>query len=316
MRPRLSAQALLVCGALLASCGSTPTTSTGTTSARDPLNFTPSSLPVGYVGESYKTDIVVTGGAGPYSMRVTSGTLPPGVSLQNRQVIGTPTKTGTYSFTVEASDSNLSSKAQAYTVNVNDLPPLSFKPQLPAGELRGETRIPLNVVAPRAVRAARVVWELPEGVSVTRVQLAEGGVGGVLFWKQAGRSLTLDLGFKAVPRSGARVALIGLKPQKAVTLDANKMTVEARDGEGKLLTEAPKAEAPKSETGTTPGKPAAPAGTAPGASSPATPGTGTPAQNAPAQNTPTQPAAPTPPNTTAPPPAGTTNPAPPAPGGK
>ncbi|SMB94709.1 Ig domain-containing protein [Deinococcus hopiensis] len=315
MRPRLSSQALLACTALLVSCGSATTSSssagTGTTSSRDPLTFTPSSLPVGYVGEAYKVDIGVTGGAGPYGIRLVSGTLPPGVGLQSRQVSGTPTKTGTYTFTLEASDANLSSKAQAYTVNVNELPPLSLKPQLPpGGDLRGETRVPLNITAPRAVRAARVVWELPEGVAVTRIQLADAG--GVLFWKQVGKTLTLDLGFKAVPRSGARVALIALKPQKAVTLDTTKLAVEARNGEGQLLTDAikpapqktetPKAEAPKAAAPAVSAAQAAGAGSAAPASMTQTPAS---TQAPPASSTPA---------TSGTPPTNTTAPA--APGGK
>lgn len=276
-----SGWAWLACGALLTACGSTPgTTGTGTTGNRDALYFTTTTLPVAYLAETYEAPITVAGGAGPYTVRVGSGSLPPGLTLRNLRLSGTPTKTGAYTFTLETSDANLSSKVQSYTLNVNELPPLTLKPQLPAGEIRGETRIPLNITAPRAVRAARVTWELPEGVSVTRVQPAEAG--GVLFWKLAGRTLTVDVGFKAVPRSGARVALVSLRPQKVVKLDPTRFAFEARDGAGKLLAEVKLPEA---------AKPAA----APATPNPATPNPATPAPATPTPTTPAAPPAPTPP---------------------
>lgn len=299
MRQVTSGWALLACGALLTACGSTPGT-TGTTSNRDALYFTTSSVPVGYVGESYEAPIAVAGGAGPYTVRVASGTLPPGLTLRNMRLAGTPGKVGAYTFTLETSDANLSNKVQAYTLNVNELPPLALKPQLPTAEIRGETRIPLNITAPRSVRAARMTWELPEGVAVTRVQPAEAG--GVLFWKLAGRTLTVDVGFKTVPRTGARVALVSLKPQKATRLDATRFAFEARDGTGKVLAEQKLPEAPRPA--------AAPPATSQPTTQPTTQPTATPATT-PATATPATPD-PTPPTDSETPPSPVI---PPAPGG-
>ncbi|KEF35609.1 hypothetical protein RDMS_01005 [Deinococcus sp. RL] len=274
MRQVTSASVLLLGTLVLGACGDTLPTGTGATGLRDALSFATPSLPVAYAGERYDAPLTVTGGAGPYTLRLASGTLPPGVTLSGMRLTGTPTKTGAYTFTLETADANLSSKVREYTLNVNELPPLALKPQLPNGELRGETRIPLTITAPRTVRAARVTWELPEGVTVTRVQPADAA--GVLFWKVAGRTLTVDLGFKSVPANGTRVALIGLKPQKVVKLDAARFAFEARDGAGKLLAEQ-KLPAP------------APATTAPPATNPATtPNPTTPA----APSTPTPPATP------------------------
>ena len=85
---------------------------------------------------------------------------------------------------------------------------------------------------PRTVRAARLTWTLPEKVTVTRVQ-PEGGA--LVFWRQDGPRLTVHLGFKAVPRSGARVALISVKPGAPVTLSSPDLGYEARGGDGKVL---------------------------------------------------------------------------------
>ncbi|PTA67478.1 Ig domain-containing protein [Deinococcus arcticus] len=226
--------ALLVAGTL-ASCGQS-LTGTSATGGRDPLQFveSPAGLAPAYVNETYAAPLTVSGGAGPYTVRKVSGTLPPGLTLQGQQLSGKPEKTGTYTFTVEVTDSTLSTKSRTITLNVQDLPPLSLAPTLPAGQIRGETRIPLTITAPRSVRAARFAWDLPAGVIVTRVQ-PEGN--NVLFWRQQGSRVVVDLGFKTVPRTGARVALLTVKPTGPVALAAPTLAYEARDGEGKLLSQ-------------------------------------------------------------------------------
>lgn len=260
----------------VAGCGQ-PVTGTSTGSGRDALYFADSAagLPVMYVGEEYKAELNISGGAGPYTLKLVSGTLPPGVKLNGQRLSGTPTATGTYRFTLEVTDSTLSTRSKEYTVNVNTLPPLALSAKLPTGEIRGETRIPVSITAPRAVRAARLHWELPAGVSVTRVQAS--GQSGVLFWQQQGQVLTVDMGFKTVPRSGVQVALVSVKPAKPVTLNATRLGYEARDGTGKLLAGKTLAGVVMTET------PAA-TGAQDGA---AQPGTGESAPGQPAQTTPT-----------------------------
>lgn len=220
----------------LASCGQEITGSSAS-SATDILYFadSPSGMPPLYVNEAYSAPVTVAGGAGPYVARVTGGTLPPGLKLSGLTLSGTPTRTGTFAFTVEVTDANLNTKSREFRVTVQDLPPLSLAPTLPGGEIRGNTRIPVTITAPRTVRAARLVWDLPAGVSVSAAQPGESG--GVLFWRQEGQRVTVDVGFKNVPRSGARVALLTLKVTKPVTLAAANLGFEARDGQGKLLSE-------------------------------------------------------------------------------
>ncbi|MFC6661899.1 hypothetical protein [Deinococcus multiflagellatus] len=69
--------ALLVAGAL-AGCGQS-LTGTSATSGRDPLQFveSPAGLAPAYVNEPYAAPLTVSGGAGPYTVRQVSGTLPP-----------------------------------------------------------------------------------------------------------------------------------------------------------------------------------------------------------------------------------------------
>jgi hypothetical protein len=55
----------------------------------------------------YDQAINATGGTGPYSFSLSSGTLPPGLTLNAGGVLsGTPTSPGTCNFTVTATDSS------------------------------------------------------------------------------------------------------------------------------------------------------------------------------------------------------------------
>ena len=68
------------------------------------LHFTGTSLPNGAVGSSYSASIAAEGGAPPYTWMVASGSLPPGLSLENGTISGKPTTAGNYGFTVQAQD--------------------------------------------------------------------------------------------------------------------------------------------------------------------------------------------------------------------
>ena len=66
----------------------------------------PSLLPKGKEGVGYSYTLRTTGGQGPVYYRLTSGSLPPGLSISSSGVIsGTPTRFGTYRFSVMAHDS-------------------------------------------------------------------------------------------------------------------------------------------------------------------------------------------------------------------
>ena len=71
-----------------------------------PLQVATASLPGAVVGSSYSATVTASGGFGPYSFSITSGSLPPGLTMDSAGVIsGTPTGTGTYGFAVQVTDS-------------------------------------------------------------------------------------------------------------------------------------------------------------------------------------------------------------------
>jgi hypothetical protein len=74
--------------------------------ASSPPVITTTSLPGGTVGTSYDQTLQATSGIAPYTWSVTSGTLPPGLSLNTKtgEITGAPTQPGSFSFTVQVVD--------------------------------------------------------------------------------------------------------------------------------------------------------------------------------------------------------------------
>jgi len=69
--------------------------------------MSPPTLLPGTVGTPYSSTITASGGASPYTFSVTSGTLPPGMTLTAAGVLsGTPTTAGTSTPTIRATDAN------------------------------------------------------------------------------------------------------------------------------------------------------------------------------------------------------------------
>lgn len=88
-----------------------------------PGHFTP--VPVGAIlqsgapGTAYSETITAQGGTSPYSYAVTSGSLPTGLSLSSAGVIsGTPSGTGTSTFTITVTDANGFTGSQSFQIIV------------------------------------------------------------------------------------------------------------------------------------------------------------------------------------------------------
>jgi sugar lactone lactonase YvrE len=84
--------------------------------------ITTATLPNGSVGASYSTQLQASGGAPPYTWSIV-GSLPPGLSLYNGEISGTPTTSGSYTFGVSVSDSSSPALATSdqSTIRINQI---------------------------------------------------------------------------------------------------------------------------------------------------------------------------------------------------
>jgi Putative Ig domain len=74
--------------------------------ALQPLQITTSSLPAAETSTAYSASVAASGGTAPYTWTASSGSLPTGLSLSSAgQITGTPTQNGSFTFTVEVTDS-------------------------------------------------------------------------------------------------------------------------------------------------------------------------------------------------------------------
>ena len=92
------------------------------------IALSPSTLPNGTYGAAYNQTLSATGGNGSYSYSITSGALPPGLTLSSSgSITGTATAAGNYSFVVSASDQTTGAGApyageEPYTVLIIPAP--------------------------------------------------------------------------------------------------------------------------------------------------------------------------------------------------
>lgn len=112
----LSGVALILC-VFLTACGGS--------SAPPPPHFnaptvTSSQLPTGAVNIPYGAALHESGGTGPYTWSIISGSLPPGLTLNPQQgsVSGTPTTFGKYSFLVQVTDAHSLFGTGTITINI------------------------------------------------------------------------------------------------------------------------------------------------------------------------------------------------------
>lgn len=98
------------------------------------ITVNPSTLPAGTRGTAYSRTFTQTGGTGAITWSRSAGTLPSGLTLSAAGVLsGTPTATGSFSFTIKATDANGCMGTRAYTLIIN-CPTITVNPAtLPAG---------------------------------------------------------------------------------------------------------------------------------------------------------------------------------------
>jgi uncharacterized protein YhjY with autotransporter beta-barrel domain len=90
------------------------------------ITITTAALPDGTVGAAYSQQLVAEGGVAPYAYTVAIGQLPSGLQLSaSGQLTGTATSSGSYAFTVAATDGNGQQGTRAYTLQIGDAAPVA-----------------------------------------------------------------------------------------------------------------------------------------------------------------------------------------------
>ncbi|MEG1280788.1 MAG: putative Ig domain-containing protein [Comamonas sp.] len=149
------------------------------------LVFTPwafSSLNSGTVGSAYSQTITATGGVGAVTYAVTAGSLPAGLTLSSAgELSGTPTAGGSFSFTVEVTDSSPSpgpfQDSFQYTLVIDPATIAAPSPAaLPAGT-QGASYSPQTLTASGGTAPysfAVTNGALPSGITLTSAGLLSG----------------------------------------------------------------------------------------------------------------------------------------------
>ncbi|MGF6418916.1 outer membrane autotransporter protein [Stenotrophomonas sp. AN71] len=106
------------------------------TVAAPTIAITPATLPAATGSIAYSQTLTASGGNGGYTYSLATGTLPPGITLSSAGVVsGTPTTTGSYAFTVTATDGFSFTGSQTYTVAVNAPAIVFVQTTLPGGQV-------------------------------------------------------------------------------------------------------------------------------------------------------------------------------------
>src|SRR5450755_3592880 len=83
------------------------------------MQITPASLPLGQQGNMYGEAFNAAGGTAPYTWSVSTGTLPPGITMNgNGNFVGIPTAAGSFNFAVSATDANGNTTTGNFSVNI------------------------------------------------------------------------------------------------------------------------------------------------------------------------------------------------------
>jgi hypothetical protein len=128
--------------------------------------------PQGWTNTVYGDTLTVSGGLAPYAWSVSAGSLPPGISLGADGVLsGTPTATGTYSFTIQVTDANGKSATQAASITVAAGVTTTFAapPAATLGSAYSDTLTATGGTTPYA-------WSVNAGTLPPGITLSAGGV--------------------------------------------------------------------------------------------------------------------------------------------
>ena len=192
------------------------------------LTFSTTSIPLATVGMSYSASVVATGGIGSISYALTNGALPSGLSFNNGQISGTPTRgtAGGFSFTITATAGTTTAQ-QSFSMTV-DKGSYDVSVSISSGLAEGQTRIYVDNI-PRATLRGGESYKLtkldPDTSSTVSVDN---------FVTPAGRT---DIRYKAESSSatisaGINQVLFTYYPEYDITIGSDPAGITSVTGSG------------------------------------------------------------------------------------
>ncbi|HTU32308.1 MAG TPA: putative Ig domain-containing protein [Candidatus Acidoferrum sp.] len=137
------------------------------------LTVSTSTLAGGTVGTAYSTTLQATGGTTPYSWSVSSGSLPAGLSLNTSSgaITGTPTTSGTSTFTVKVTDAANNTATKSLSIAVADVPLTITTTSLP----NGSTNTAYSAFLYAGGGTTPYTWTVSSGSLPTGLSMTTGG---------------------------------------------------------------------------------------------------------------------------------------------
>jgi uncharacterized protein YjdB len=136
------------------------------------VTITTTTLPAGTVSSAYTQTLAASGGTTPYTWSIASGTLPAGLTLSAAGVLsGTPTATGTSSFTVQVTDAAARTDTQALSVAIGTGVTITTT-TLPAGTVS----VAYNQALAATGGTTPYSWAIASGTLPAGLTLSTGGV--------------------------------------------------------------------------------------------------------------------------------------------
>ena len=124
-------------------------------------------LPTGEVGASYSQTFTAAGGSPPYTFSISSGSLPNGLNPSGNTIVGIPTASGTFNFTVQVTDSASATANKQFSLNISASLAITTSPALP----NGSAGVSYSVTLTAAGGTSPYLWlvtsgSLPSGLTL------------------------------------------------------------------------------------------------------------------------------------------------------
>ncbi|MBI2685966.1 MAG: putative Ig domain-containing protein [Acidobacteria bacterium] len=134
--------------------------------ALTPLSVTPSSIaPTAQVGQPFSQQFGATGGKAPYTFAI-SGNTPPGTSSNSAGLLsGTPSTGGTFTFSVEVTDSLSQKASRSYTITITGGLTITTTPPLPDGTVAKAYELTFGASGGKPPYSWTFTGEVPPGMS-------------------------------------------------------------------------------------------------------------------------------------------------------